>query len=68
MTDITDEKIWAEKSKIGKDIEEIKRELIAFSRYKKATEALLAELETAYDESQAATRALTDDEWKKNFG
>lgn len=65
---MTNEEIWAEKSKIENTISEIKRELIAFSRYKKATEALLAELETAYDESQAATKALTDDEWKKNFG
>ena len=68
MTDITDEKILTEKAKIEKDIEDLKKEIIGVSRYRKAAEALLAALETAYNEYYAATRALTDDEWKKNFG
>lgn len=52
--------ILTEKERIEQDIRDLESE-------KQNIEGLLSGLKKAYDESQAAIRAIADDEWKKNF-
>lgn len=61
------EKISAELKKIQLEILETKKEIIFLSKHRRATSALLSELETLLDEERATALALNDPRWAKNI-
>jgi predicted nucleic-acid-binding protein len=66
MTEEEKKKILDEKAEIEKEIYQTRKEIILLSKYRKATEALLDNLEMLYNHQDAAINAMNDDQWAKN--
>lgn len=66
MTEKETNTILEEKANIEKEIYQTRKEIILLSKYRKATEALLDNLEMLYNNQDAAIKAVNDPEWAKN--
>lgn len=62
MTEKETNTILEEKANIEKEIYQTRKEIILLSKYRKATEALLDNLEMLYNNQDAAIKAVNDPE------